>query len=791
MPWKPIESAAPVPAAPSYAPPEKNVPWYQDLFTGQNRTEFPDTPELSRAYTEDLLSPGAQDVIGSMHGISSPGVRESMLQRYPREAVDEAERYFEGHRGISKSQLTSDPKAQLDILRKAIPGLEARPDKFGNVMVRAPGMKEFTYLNKPGFSRRDLEELGAQTVATFPLLAAGGAGSGPLARGAAGALGLAGSSVAEDLLATEAGSEQGVSPEKAAVSGVVGGLTAGVAEPIIGQTYQGVKKALGYPINRIQSALNPEKAARNRVLEAGKEDLRAGGMNLNSSQAAAARARGQDPRVMDVGGETIRAEARRAANFSPAARGTLTEFISDRFENQGVRLGDFVSRLVRRSGATRGPNAFVTREQLQTAARNSRAPLYRSAYQQGAQGVSNPTLNRLSQAPAIQDAMKAAQTEIRNRVASGRSAGATANGKPTLEFWDLTKRRLDDRIKSLKREGRNSEALDLDSLRKQMLSELDTLIPDYAKARGTAARFFGADDALEAGENFVKGPYNLDQARRELANMSPQERDLFAEGFASKFIEEVSRMRDRRNILGAINASKDARDRMTIALGANRFREVESFLRVEQFMDFVRNALGNSTTARQILEAGGLGYGLYSNDPNAIMLSLLSVGSRWAGGQIDRRVAEKVVEQLLSRDVDTFLRGVRQIASSPLLNALRTFDERIGRLGVGRAIGAKGAAEQLSAPPQQTALPPRLPNEVAPEGPPPSSPIPPRAPGGGPSTPPSQVSAPPAGTQASAGGMIDEAEAMRLAQSALQQGAPMDAVRQRLAQYGYNPGALA
>src|SRR5690606_38380933 len=122
---------------------------------------------------------------------------------------------------------------------------------------------------------------------------------------------------------------------------------------------------------------------------------------------------------------------------------------------------------------------------------------------------------------------------------------------------------------------------------------------------------------------------------------------LFAEGFASKFIFELSRTPDRRNVLNMVNASKDARERLSIALGANRAREIESFLRVEQFLDLVRTAMGNSTTARQLAEMGLGGYGLYTNDPNLMMLAGLSWGSKQIGRKIDQKVAERVVNQLL------------------------------------------------------------------------------------------------------------------------------------------------
>lgn len=749
MPWTPTPVAAPV--QPQFAPPEENVSGFRDFFTGENRTEFPDAPEFLQAYA------GA-----GMGRTEGQGDLTSLM----------------------RSKITSNPQGQLDILRKNIPGLEARPDKFGNIMVRAPGMKEFAYLNKPGASSADLDEIGTQTLATLPFLGVAGKGTTALGRAAYGASGLAGASVAEDALASAAGSEQGISPAKAAVSGTLGGLTAGIAEPVIGRTLQAAGKALSYPVSRVRSALNPDAEATRRVMGAARDDMRSGKMAMNATQTSAARARGQDPRVMDVAGETVRAEARRAANVSPAAREELTDFIQNRFQSQGMRLEDFVSKLVRRSGSSRAPNAFLSREQLESAARASRNPLYKAAYQRGAGGVMTDRLRQLMTAPDLQRAFKASEREIKNRVAAGRSKGAYANNRPTLETWDLVKRRLDDRIRSLKRSGSNSQALDLDSLRVQLLRELDRLIPEYAQARGTAATFFGATDALEAGQKFVRGRYDLDQARQAINKMTAQERDLFAEGFASRFIDDISRVSDHRNILNTINSSRDARERMTTALGPNRYREVESFLRVEKFMDFARQALGNSTTARQLMEAGFTGYGLYTGDPNALMVGLLSLGSRHMGRAIDRRVAEKVVQQLLSKDVNTFLKGVKQVASSPLLDALRAFDDVVARLGLARTIGAREAGQELSAPPTPTASNPSPPVSLPPSRGTPGAPPPPS-----PTTPPQGDGAP--GTSGNQVNATDPSEVYRMAAEAIAAGAPIDAVKARLASYGYDPEAIS
>lgn len=700
MPWKPLESTAPVaapapvaPEQPQFAAPEKNVGGFRDFFTGENRTEFPDMPEFLQAAGKDV------DLTAVM-----------------------------------RSSISSDPKAQLDILRKSIPNLTIRPDKYGNIMVKTPTMKEFSYLNKPGASARDLDEFGTQTLATLPFFGLAGAGTGLMAKLGLGAIGMGGASVAEDALATAAGSEQGIDPTKAAVSAGLGAAGAGIVEPIVGKGLQAAGKALAYPASRVRAIVAPEAEARRRVIGAGAEDARAGGLGMTANQIATARARGQDPRVIDAGGETLRAEARRAANIAPTARKEFTEFADDRFLGQGERYSEFISQLVRRQNAPNlPPNAHATRESLAQAAQASVGARYRPAYTAGANGIMTPTLQRLQSAPAMQAAMRRADVEMRNRVAGARSTGRNGPNGPTLEYWDLTKRRLDDRIQTLKRSGAKSEALDLDTIRVQLIKELDRLVPEYATARGTAESFFKARDALEAGENFVAGKYDLNSARTALAKMTAAERDLFAEGFASRYIEGINKVNDRRSILNSLGASRDARERLAIALGSNRARAVESFLRAEGLMDFARKALGNSTTARQLVELGLGGYGLYSNDPNTFMLAALSFGSRKLGAQIDRKVAEEVVKQLLSPDTTTFINGVKRIASSPMLDALRAFDKAVQHLGIGKSSVSGAAADTLAAPTPEVAPPNSLPGR-APEGPPLGPPrLPP--PNGGPSNP--------------------------------------------------------
>lgn len=163
-----------------------------DSVTGEKRTEFPGRPEFLEAH---LQASGGQDI--------GP---------------------------IMRSAITPDPAAQVDILQKNIPGLEVAHDKFGNVMLKSPKMQQFVYLNAPGLSTRDVDEVGTATLATLPLGGLFGVGGNIATRALSGAASVGGASVAQDVLAGAAGSEQGIDATRAGVSAALGG----VLGPVVG-----------------------------------------------------------------------------------------------------------------------------------------------------------------------------------------------------------------------------------------------------------------------------------------------------------------------------------------------------------------------------------------------------------------------------------------------------------------------------------------------------------------------------------------------------------------------------
>lgn len=503
-------------------------------------------------------------------------------------------------------------------------------------------------------------------------------------------------------------------PGHALRGGLVGGAIGGIAPPVVEGIIQGAGAVARPLTNTVRGLVNPEAEAGRRVVTAIGRDAQAGDAGLTSAEMAAARAAGLPVANLDRGGETTRALARSAANTSPEGRASLQNLADERFEGQADRATDFLTNIV--GGHT---DTHATREALERAARTTNRSAYAAAERHpNAQAMWDEGFEQIMQAPVVQEAASKATTTGANRAAAEGftpvrrpfefhdtdtltpryTQRVDANGDrvlPNLQYWDNVKRSLDDKINELTRQGNTSAARDAQGLRTALVAHLDSLVPNYAAARAGAVRFFGAENAMEAGENFVRSSMTAAEGRRAFAKMTPPEQTLFRHGFVAKLIDDLNGTRDRVNVLNKIGQSPEAREKLALALGPQGHGMVEAFMHVEQVMDRLRGALGNSTTARQLVElglAGGAGYGLSGGDFSAAGASALAaVLARKGLGRIDERVARRVADMLVSNDPRVLAQGLRTVArSGSLMNNLRQADGMLARIGGGQGPGVAG-----------------------------------------------------------------------------------------------------
>lgn len=501
----------------------------------------------------------------------------------------------------------------------------------------------------------------------------------------------------------------------AAVGGIVGG-----AVPAVSRGLEAVVAPVGRAVgNTIRAIRDPAAEAERRVGLALQADQRLGQAGLSQAEMQAAQAAGQPAAVIDAGGEVTRALARSAANTSPEGRAVLSGAIDDRFESQAPRFGQWLRQQFHY------PDAVGQQEALQQAGRTANRAAYDRAYQAGDAGLWSPELEQLTSSKTVAAAMRKAADEAGDDAIVAGYGGfnprvtvtpdgrvvfnKAPNGMPTypdLRYWDLVRRNISDAATEARGKRPNEHRM-LSGLSDRLNSALDDLVPDYAAARATASAFFGAGDALEAGANFVTQKFGNREAINAVARMTPVERRLFQDGFVSRLMDQVQHSPDRRSILNSIANSDAYRDKLRIALGPTRAREIEAYLHIESIMDHGRRAVqGNSTTMRQMVELGlaggtygiGTGGNVFNPDMNALMNAALVYGAARGKGRVDNRVARQVGELLASPD-PARLRAAMQIVSRhpQISQSLRAIDTALSR----------SASEQMQTEPPRVTVNPR------------------------------------------------------------------------------------
>ena len=201
-----------------------------------------------------------------------------------------------------------------------------------------------------------------------------------------------------------------------------------------------------------------------------------------------------------------------------------------------------------------------------------------------------------------------------------------------------------------------------------------------------------------AGKEFVMRNADIDEATKALGKMTQPQREQFALGFASELADRIDKIGYNQNVLKSIFVnSNDAKRKMFLALGTDRARQLETLLRVEGIVDRLRQAMGNSWTARQLIQSGvshaavpgavGAFELIKEHDFNPVHLigAALVFGSMRKGAKvIDEQVARRVGELLASNDPAIFQRGLQIVSKSPTyLEALRNFPSAVARVATG------------------------------------------------------------------------------------------------------------
>lgn len=570
-------------------------------------------------------------------------------------------------------------------------------------------------------------------------LASGAVGAGYGAAYGAGS----GNSLADRLARAKTGAE-------------LGGI-GGAAIPPIAGALGGMGSAVG---RQFQGWVNPAGAATDDIARRIASDQANRSAAMSPMDLFTAQTEGQPAVVGDMGGTSTGRLARRIANTSDEAAGAMRPDLEARFATQGPRFTDYVN------GLYGDLNAQVARDRIVAQAKATNTPAYQRAYSDGASGVWNPGETVLdkdgNQVPNLQDLIKAQPVKdaiggasglaandavltgrpiVRNpfvqdakgdwqlgtvynpkNVATGTELqGANVGGNkavPALEFWDKVKQGLDDQTNAAYRTGNKYQGSQIAALKNALVTNLDQEVPSYATARQGASEFFKADNALEAGENFLgmSKVADIDGMKKAVANYTPAEQAMFSRGLASQIVQKAQNASERSNIVNLFNSPETA-EKMQVGLGANA-APIEAYLRRESAMERFRNALagGSNTTelASSVLShvAGAVAnptvgalsgaYAGFHESPSyapSEMLPRMAAGAatgafmgalkkQWSN--VNEAVANHVAEQLVSPDPTQVQAAIMRVSRNPaMMQGLRKVEQGMGYVA-GRTGGTQG-----------------------------------------------------------------------------------------------------
>jgi len=315
-----------------------------------------------------------------------------------------------------------------------------------------------------------------------------GAGMG-LIRG-----GIAGGAAAELIEPTEKGTAK-ERVEQVALGAGLGGLTGGALLGA-GKTIKGTAGL----VKRQFVATKPE-------------DILAKGIRPEDAQPILDKLQeGKISVIPDVAGDEVRGLTRSIAKL-PQAKDVVTDALEQRSFGAVKRVSEQLSKDISPVGAY-----FGNIDDLAKARSEVAAPLYEKAFKQNTTLDINKNRELFNKiAPDIADAKN------KFRLSSNISDNS-------IVMLDAAKKSLDDKIGKAITQRKRQEASILQGIKKELVSKLDQLNPDYKKARQVFSDFASIQNAQEQGLEIVKKGITAEQVKKMIKEMSVAEKDAFRIG---------------------------------------------------------------------------------------------------------------------------------------------------------------------------------------------------------------------------------------------------------------------
>lgn len=306
--------------------------------------------------------------------------------------------------------------------------------------------------------------------------------------------------------------------ESAAVGGALGVFIGG-SIPALADAAKGLWKMAGRAYGLTG------KAAQQRAEQMLTEALKRDGVDINALVSS-----GKPITAADLG-ENTRALLGSAMRMAGDAKTPATEFLTDRSAGQFERMSGDIAQGLGVSGDD------FARVGADVAGRRAAAagPGYDAAYAQAAPQLSK-TGRRLLETPAGKQAVAVATRFMGNR----RRPVTDASGNYTVEMLDQIQRAMRDASESASGARMSEKASNVGAVRDRFIAELPD---DLRKVMSDYAGESALLRAMENGRKFLRG--DTDDVGRAIADLSPQELEMFRLGAAKQLREQMGNIPDQ------------------------------------------------------------------------------------------------------------------------------------------------------------------------------------------------------------------------------------------------------
>ncbi len=197
-----------------------------------------------------------------------------------------------------------------------------------------------------------------------------------------------------------------------------------------------------------------------------------------------------------------------------------------------------------------------------------------------------------------------AQRKSQQRLSDKRAAGDKISN---IDIIDATKQEMDDQIGKALRKGENNKVRDLVRLKNVMVKEADESIPVYKQGRDLFAGKRQLENAAESGELFLKmKPRDVDKF---VASMGSSEKKMFQLGAKQAILDKIDDLQTNADAVKRLfGKNGDVRKLRAVFDDKQSFDRFNDAMERESQFILTRNAAqANSTTAKQIADAGSAG----------------------------------------------------------------------------------------------------------------------------------------------------------------------------------------